>query len=304
MGVLADPYFTIPSEEANVCLQAARAMVLYFSQPKEVHQEFASWLMITLTTVVESARSKASGQNINRETLWIKFHELTSSEDFITKWEEFVKNLNTTVPPLLYQHLTDEIFEGVIKKFCGPLTSNNTAPKEDTVVLSNEEENAIHYVGGYVIRELKKDKFNSRMRLPLLEHLTDAEKRPTIDEARQWITSINRGGLTKISNTAFQCFCDIEVSIRRFLNVSNTRDMNTSAILSDDDLLFDWCFASEFIVDQDITDRCLEKIVNKWFVIRGFSFSNSMMEMYKQESKKGTGKSKPLRSKLYTDNMS
>ena len=76
----------------------------------------------------------------------------------------------------------------------------------------------------------------------------------------------------------------------------------TSAILSDDNLLFDWCFASEFVVDQDIADRCLEKIVNKWFVIRGFSFSNSMMEMYKQESKKGTGKSKPLRTKLYTDN--
>ena len=145
--------------------------------------------------------------------------------------------------------------------------------------------------------------------LPLLEHLTDTEKRATIDEARQWITSINRGGLTKITDTAFQCFCDIEVSIRRFLNVSNTRDMNEgfrkkviSATLSDDDLLFDWCFAAEFVVDQDIADRCLQKIVNKWFVIRRFSFSNSMMEMYKQESKKGTGKSKPLRTKLYTDN--
>ena len=57
-----------------------------------------------------------------------------------------------------------------------------------------------------------------------------------------------------------------------------------SAILSDDDLLFDWCFAAEFVVDQDIGDRCLQKVVNKWFVIRGFSFSNSMMEMYKQES--------------------
>lgn len=310
VGVLADPYFSIPSEEASAYLQAARDMVHYFSQPKEVHQEFSSWLMTTLTTVVESARCKTSGQNVDRETLWIKFHELTSSEDFVAKWEEFVKNVNTTVPPLLYQHLTDEIFEGIIKKFCGSPTSNDTAPEEDTVVLSNEEENAIHYVGGYVIRELKKDKSNSKM-LPLLEHLTDTEKRATINEAQQWITSINRGGLTKITDTAFQCFCDIEVSIRRFLNVSNTRDMNegfrkkvTSAILSDDNLLFDWCFASEFIVDQDIADRCLEKIVNKWFVIRGFSFSNSMMEMYKQQSKKGTGKSKPLRTYLYTDNMS
>ena len=168
------------------------------------------------------------------------------------------------------------MFEGVIKNFCGPLTSNNTAPREDTVVLSNEEENAIHYVGEYVIHELKKDKSNSRM----LPHLTDAEKRPTIDEARQWITSINRGGLTKISDTAFQCFCDIEVSIRRFLNVSNTRDMNESFRKKLQVLycLMTTCYLigallhSEFIVDQDITDRCLEKIVNKWFVIRDFSF--------------------------------
>ena len=136
-------------------------MVHYFSQPKEVHLEFAKWLMTTLTTVVESAKSKASGQNINQETLWIKFHELTISEDFSKKWEEFLKNVNTTVPPLLYQHLTDEIFEGIIKSFCGSLTSNNTVSKEDIVALSNEEENAIHYVGGYVIHELKKDKSNS-----------------------------------------------------------------------------------------------------------------------------------------------
>ena len=217
MGVLADPYFSIPSEEASACLQAARVMVHYFSQPKEEHHEFASWLMTTLTTVVESAKSKAPGENINRETLWIKFHELTSSQDFISKWEGFIKNVNTTVPPLLYQHLTDEIFEGIIKRWvCGSSTSRNTGPNKDTVVLSNEEENVIHYVGGYVIHELKKDKSNSNM-LPLLTHLTDAEKRATIDEARQWITSINRGGLTKITDTAFRCFCDIEVSIRMLI---------------------------------------------------------------------------------------
>jgi len=123
---------------------------------------------------------------------------------------------------------------------------------------------------------------------PLLEKLTDLDNRPTFDAARQWISTVDRGGLTKITDEAFQCFYDIEVSIRKFLKVSNTREMNeefskkvTSALLCDDNLLFDWCFTSEFIVDQAVADRCLERIVHKWFVIRGFSFSNSMMEMYK-----------------------
>ena len=35
----------------------------------------------------------------------------------------------------------------------------------------------------------------------------------------------------------------------------------TSAI---DNFLFNWNFASELTVDQDVADRCLEKIVHKW----------------------------------------
>ena len=52
-------------------------------------------------------------------------------------------------------------------------------------------------------------------------------------------------------------------------------------------LLFDWCFAVECI-EEEVAAQCLEKIIMKWFVIRGFSFSKSLMEMYKQASKKGT----------------
>ena len=72
--------------------------------------------------------------------------------------------------------------------------------------LSNEEENAIHYVGGYVLRELKKDHSNSSI-LPLIEKLTISEKRPArIDPSLQWVMSVDRGGLTKITDEAFQCF--------------------------------------------------------------------------------------------------
>jgi len=152
VGVLADPYFSIPSKEANLCLQAARTMVHCFSEPNELHQEFSSWLIASLTAVVESAKGL---QHINKEKLWIQFHELTSSQDFISKWEGFANNLSVTVPPLLYQHITDEIFKDIIKKSFGSLVSEATT-EEDAITLSNEEENAIHYVGGYVIQQLKK----------------------------------------------------------------------------------------------------------------------------------------------------
>ena len=41
--------------------------------------------------------------------------------------------------------------------------------------LTLEEENELHYVGGYVIREFKLDKTNVQM-IPLVEQLTYSEK--------------------------------------------------------------------------------------------------------------------------------
>ena len=62
--------------------------------------------------------------------------------------------------------------------------------------------------------------------VPLLEMLTEAGSRTDNDECRCWTSSVNRGGLTMITDEAFCCFRDIELHIRRYLRVENTRDMN------------------------------------------------------------------------------
>ena len=81
----------------------------------------------------------------------------------------------------------------------------------EDVGLTYEEENAIHYVGGYVIRQLKSDKANSEM-IPLLEQLE--ENSPVIDDPTScWINVVNRGGLRRITNEAFKHFYDIEIII-------------------------------------------------------------------------------------------
>ena len=118
-----------------------------------------------------------------------------------------------------------------------------------------------------MLRELKKDRPNSSI-LPLIEKLTVTEKRAIrIEPSQQSVTSVDRGGLTKITDEVFQCFCDIEIAVRRFLQVNNTRDMNKKfskkvlhAILCDENLLFDWCFAVECI-EEEVATQCLEKII-------------------------------------------
>ena len=194
-------------------------------------------------------------------------HELTASKLFVTEWEVFLVKCSEKVPPLLYQYITDELFEYVIKITFEMSTKLPACANAANVeALSNEEENAIHYVGGYVLLELKKDRSNLSI-LPLIEKLTVTEKRATrIEPSQQWVTSVDKGGLTKITDEAFQCFCDIEIAVRRFLQVNNTRDMNEKfskkvvhAILRDENLLFDWCFAVECI-EEEVATQCLEII--------------------------------------------
>ena len=73
-GVIVDPYFSIPSEEAKSCLKCAREMIQAFRQPNELQKMFSGWLVTSLTTIIQSV--KGTTHQLNKEKLWIKFHDL------------------------------------------------------------------------------------------------------------------------------------------------------------------------------------------------------------------------------------
>ena len=92
--------------------------------------------------------------------------------------------------------------------------------------------------------------------------------------------------------------------MRRYLTVKNASNMDSSfhehlkkCIIEDEDVAFYWCLIG--YADDEFGEQCLDQIVDKWITIRGFSFAKSMLEMYKQGSKKGTEKSKSLRTRLF-----
>jgi len=109
----------------------------------------------------------------------------------------------------------------------------------------------------------------------------------------------------KITPKAYQVFLAVESCVRRYLTVKKVSTMDDTfkrylknMVINDSDVLFNWCMAG-FETDENAS--CLQQIVKKWITVRGFSFAACLMEMYKQENKKGTGKSKSLRPKLYCD---
>lgn len=99
----------------------------------------------------------------------------------------------------------------------------------------------------------------------------------------------------------YEVLLSIECIARHFFanNIAHDMDSSTAidAVFESSDVQLHWTAASSDMQDCN-REFILEKIVNKYITIRGFSFSRSIMEQYKQENKKTTQKSKPLRSTL------
>ena len=65
-------------------------------------------------------------------------------------------------------------------------------------------------------------------------------------------------------------------------------------VTANDDVQFNWTIASA-AAEEDVMERLLDGIIKLYITIRGFSFTSSILEMYKKDGKKGTQKKKILR---------
>ena len=94
-----------------------------------------------------------------------------------------------------------------------------------------------------------------------------------------WIGSIDGG----TSNPAHQFLCAVEYAFRKELNTGNAHELDDTynekirrVTVDDDDVQFNWMLVAVEIDVEKISDL----IVNKWTTC-GFSFADSIMEMYK-----------------------
>ena len=104
---------------------------------------------------------------------------------------------------------------------------------------------------------------------------------------------MDRGGLVRITEEAYQLFYAIETSVRRYLKVSNVTEMNdgfrkhiTDCTVNDDNVLFYWSLAGQDECDKSC-QCCLLKLVEKWVTIRGFSFAKNLLS---RKRKRAQGK--------------
>jgi len=207
--------------------------------------------------------------------------------------------------PVLYQHLTDLLFKILIKhKYSvGDATTKQPSP------LTNNEANALRYVAGYVCRHLRKKikasahPLKEEMILCLMSMVKDKS-----DTSRglceEWTDMVDRGGLWHVKENTHSFFLTLEEEIRTLLPSllieERRKEQIVEKLFSSEDVQFYWLIVgAEFDEDdKDVHSKLLKLIIELFVTIRGFSYASGWMEIYKQDNKKGTQKSKSLRKRI------
>lgn len=189
--------------------------------------EFARWLVSKLKDILDnSAHTSKGAQKINREKLWTQFHQLRTDLTFKRKWEKFLQTKKMLPEPAFYQHVTEKVFKQLIKKnWVVEKDACDTSEVERQ--MTYEEENALRYVGGYIVHSLttKAKKEGNKFLEEAIDTLKGDENEEP-DKSEEWTGSVDRGGLVYVNNATHQFLSALEYSLRKYLTVSNAHSMD------------------------------------------------------------------------------
>ena len=127
------------------------------------------------------------------------------------------------------QHCTRILFDNLLKdKF--PVHKDNQR-KDSDYSLTTEEENAIRYVGGYVIASLRKQEGDEELLAGLYSFIEkETNETAVIRASAAWVEEVDRDGLTKITEEAHQFFIALEGSVRSYLTLSKAHTMDNTTL--------------------------------------------------------------------------
>ena len=287
LEIANDDAMTTGTDGTKLCLSYAGNVTKQLCNPTVEDKEFASWLIESLEGTMTDGE--------NRTKLWKQFFALRSSEEFGLRWKQYLEHLKLTGKPLFYQHFTLVLYEQLL---CSKFRITDTAFEENDIQFTYEEENAIRYMGGYVVRKLKEKKHD-------VEFLVNSRNKACLEaQSSDWINAVDRGGLVHITDPCFQLFLAIETVTRQKMKATSAVMNDTflkflnNVIACDSDVLFNWTLITG---DESSNEDILHAIINLWVTVRGFSFAKSIVEQYRIATKKRTAKTKGLRTKLFTD---
>jgi len=273
--VLKDESFHLLSSCATATISAARVVSAWI---KENNNKFEKDLVSSLTNCLEQPKVKSA---TNREKMWRAYHQLRTSGGYIEKWEEFLQAAGVTGKcNIFFQTTGDYMFKELIKvhhplnKQEGSSSSSSTSRHQLTYM----EMNAVRYAAGYIPRSLKKKLMKStnplkdNLLLCLMQLIDEEDDEPTVDDSKDWLEKIDRGGLIKVKNDTLEVFMEMEYCLRSQIaktSIPSFGDNIKEEIISSRDISFVWSLLSseceEKTSNELLKNDCYRMGENSWF---------------------------------------
>lgn len=248
--------------------------------------------------------------------------QIFRSTDVPGIWQTHLRAIipDLELDPILIQRATLEYTLLVLKSFNGTTTASTASlPKktseksERQSIMTLEEQNAIRYAAGYVVRKFKK-RYEKEGPVEVVQCLLSMEEGSEMDQdsgadysyqdyTRIWVNLVDRCGLFKVNDDTYLFFLELELSMYPMLRAtieSSTpcqKDNVLQHILRDEDVLFAWALLSVHL-DNVNSQKLLSEILLHWIQIRGFSIVSMLLEDYKAATRTQTKAKKSLRKHL------
>ena len=225
--------------------------------------------------------------------------------------------------PILSFHTTLQLLYSLWKHH-HPTTAIKTS--QEIQHLSYDEQNALWYVAGYILRKLRLQLEKNRMgkdseeQLALLECFVDDDYNNSdcyveeIVDSQSWLRMIDRGGLTKCTNDFYVYLRVVEMvskimiksAFEEIKHPQTCRDLEamTEAIVKDTAVQRSW---EGLVRDQSSEEsrwsdfsssRVQQSLIKLYIKVRCYAYSKKRAEHLKQDNKDSLQKSKSLRTKL------
>ena len=205
----------------------------------------------------------------------------------------FFKGLSRNAATLLATKVADFILS-----YCKGVKSSDKIPPSAETVLSEKEQAALHYVGGYVLHNLHKKyaRKNTTEKQQAMA-IVKAGKLEHGYENQKLVSSLNRGGLWNITKYAQSIFLKTECHFRQLTSVNSLLKVDIVGIthntVTDSVVLSSYqCMVSdaELIPNVEVSKNVFHAIVSLYIRVRSFSCAKDLIQRYKITAKQSKGK--------------
>ena len=158
------------------------------------------------------------------EKLWVGFYNYLKSDEYQKFWLSIVEIAKTQSSPVLYYFITRYIPCDLIQKTY-PLNTDDTA-ETINLLLNTDEEAALSYVTGYIIRAVikkietrklpNKDKLKHALE-NFREHPDDIEEHEHDPEISEWMSLRDRGGVYHVRHKFLNFLHSMEIVVKRMM---------------------------------------------------------------------------------------